>query len=197
MKIVAQIEQVARIRDGSTHYKKTALALAEWGPRLDGKGWRAHTMALPLLMATVITLGAQRGLRHAHHSIFWDFYKVIQFGLLDHRGKPKPLYHAYALLHQLIGKGRTIMKLGGTDRGKWAGGAGAALATKDSKGTLRMLVLNRSRRARKLQLNLDGKPLRPRTIRLFTNPKQPPRQLTPHASQPWRLPGQSMALLTF
>lgn len=175
--IVNKIKQVAASRAASTHYKQIELVLAEWGPTLDGKGWDAATMDLPLLMTTVVALGALQGLDRAHHSIFWDFYSQgrIRFGLLDYDVQPKPLYHAYALLYEWIGAGRDIVSIEGTTEGQLEGGLGVALATKDAQGKTRLLLINRDTKEHTFVLKVDDKEVIPTEVNLFDKPATPPQ----------------------
>lgn len=195
MVIVEQIKQVAASRAKSSNYKQIELVLAEWGPKLDGKGWDATTMDLPLLMSTVIALGAQLGLDRAHHSIFWDFYSQnrIRFGLLDYDVKEKPLYYAYELLHEVIGPGRDIVSVGGASEGKIEAGMGVVLATKDAQGTIRLLLINRDTKAHIFALKVDGKESTPAEVKLFATPGQAPQPLANTSSL--TLPPSSIAVV--
>jgi hypothetical protein len=193
LKIVGDIEQVAAARDKTKSYKKVGLVLAEWGPVLDGTGWDPATMDLPLLVSTVLALGTPAGLERAHHAIFWDFYQVIRFGLLDHDVKPKPLYHAYALLAPVVGSGNKRLPPVDAPSGRLDGGKGAVLASEAAGGETRALLTNRDASSRTVRFEVDGKPVTPAKVTLFDDPKQPPRDAAPAAVL--TLPARSLMLV--
>jgi hypothetical protein len=191
--IAAQIDQVVAARRQSKHYQDAELVLAEWGPSLDGVGWDDQGMDLPLLISTVVALGATAGLDRAHHAIFWDFYAPIRFGLLDHAVEPKPLLRVYSLLAALVGGGNVRLKAKDQEDGRLEDGQGALLAAIDASGLVRLLLINRGSVARASRVELDGKPATPSRVLLFDDPKAPARVLSP--SGLITLPPRSVALL--
>lgn len=174
--IVADIERVAAARRTSASYKSIELALAEWGPQLDGMGWDPKTMDAPLLVSTVLALGAAQGLEHAHRALFYDFYEGLPFGLLDHGVRPKPLYHAYALLASLVGKGWARLPPKGHEDGKLDGGLGAVIASRDDAGVVRALLVNRGASARTATISVQGIAKVPSAVRVFDAPSSPPHE---------------------
>lgn len=177
--LVADIKKVIQARNNSTHYKKVEIVLAEWGPKLSGEGWTDTSMDLPLLIATTLVLSAHLGLDRAHHAIFYDFYKPIKFGLLDNSGNPKPLFYAYKLLNQVIGKGNNLIQLEGMDEGKLEQGTGAVLATQDTVGQIQIMVINRNKKAREFDIQGDLSNKKVMKIITFDNPQQEPRTVQP------------------
>lgn len=196
LKIVEQVKTVTKARDQAKQYNKSEVVLAEWGPTLSGEGWSDTNMDLPLLIGTTLALSAHLGLDRAHHAIFYDFYgpNIIKFGLLDTAGNPKPLFHAYALLHKLIGQGNKLLSLDGPVEGKLENGMGAVLATEDPSGKVQVLIINRTKESRNLEFKVGGSMKQPSEILLFADPSRAPQTQTPASS--FTLPPQSMALIT-
>jgi len=195
LKVADDIEKVAAARRTSTHYANVELALSEWGLQLDGKGWDPKTMDAPLHAATVLALGAASGLDHAHRAIFWDYFAGLPFGLVDHDGKPKPLYWAYAMLAEIVGKGSARLAPKGFASGRFDGGNVAVLATKDDAGVVRVLVVNRSASSRTVEVALSGTTTTPKSVKLFDAPASPPRTIDAAPKLP--LPPRSIALVSF
>ena len=184
--IVGDIEKVADARAASTHYRKAELVLAEWGPTLDGVGWDPETMDVPLLVSTVIALGAPAGLARAHHSIFWDFYPGVPFGLVGHGMHEKPAYHAYALLAAVAGPERELLAPVGREDGRLDDGA--VLASRDASGTRRVLFVNRGDAARTASID-DAVPAR---IVVFDDPSLAPAEVA--AARVFTVPPRSLVL---
>ena len=137
---------------------------------------------------------ATAGLDRAHHAIFYSFYPgAPSFALLRHDASPWPLYHAYALLAQMMTDGATRLSPLGHEDGSLDDGLGAVLASRDTEGTVRLLLVNRSSDPRSVQVELDGEVLPPGEVLLFDDPEQAPATLTPAATL--SLPGRSLALL--
>jgi len=194
LEIVEKVRAVAAVRDASGHYRGTEVVLAEWGPSLDGVGWSAQSMDVPLLVSTVIALGAAAGLDRSHHAIFWDYFPAIRYGLLDHELRPKPLYHAYTLLSAVIGVGAERLAPEGFEDGRLDGGDGAVLASRDPEGRLRVLLVNRGAVARTARIDLGTSPgAVPRAVRLFADHTRPPQQVV--ASRVVTVPPRAMLLL--
>jgi hypothetical protein len=173
--IVAAIEEVAAATAASTGYRDVELVLAEWGPDLAATGGDtayAWSIEPPLLMATVIALGAHAGLGRAHHSIFWDYYRwdVITWGLFDHDLQPKPLAYAYQLLARVITGGAVRLVPRGAADGRLDGGLGAVLATRAADGATRVLLVNRGEEWRRARVRLDGAVATPGAVTAYLLP---------------------------
>jgi hypothetical protein len=173
--IVQSIESVAAAAAISSNYQNVELVLAEWGPNLmttAGDVVFASSMEPPLLMSTVIALGAAAGLDRAHHSIFWDFFpgNAITWGLLDHDANPRPLYRAYELLADVIPEGGERLEPVGLEDGRLDGGLGAVLVTRGPDGAVRAFFANRSPTSRSARLEIDGWPVSPSRVRRFDDP---------------------------
>jgi hypothetical protein len=156
--IVADIRAVAAARAQTRDDREVELALAEWGPALEGSSARGPaSMDFPLLCATVVTLGAAAGLTHAHQSLFWAYYPQLDdvYGLLDNALAAKPLYWAYALMARLFAGGDAV-RLRPSDSGELDGGMGAVLAARDASGRVRVLLVNRNPVPRTARIELDG-----------------------------------------
>jgi hypothetical protein len=199
--IVGAIESVAAAVESSTNYGDLELVLAEWGPDLQTTGGDlefASSMEPPLLMSTVITLGAAAGLDRAHHSIFWDFYpgNVITWGLLDHDVNPRPLYRAYELLTMLISDGAVRLQPTGFEDGRLDGGTGAVLAARDAGDTTRVLFVNRSETVRTARVDLAGSPAQPTRLLVFDQPADPVREVAPEDAV-FDVPARSLVLAEF
>jgi hypothetical protein len=118
---------------------------------------------------------------------------VIRFGLLDHDVKPKPLYHAYALLAPVVGSGNKRLPPVDAPSGRLDGGKGAVLASEAAGGETRALLTNRDASSRTVRFEVDGKPVTPAKVTLFDDPKQPPRDAAPAAVL--TLPARSLMLV--
>ena len=203
LEIAAKVRQVAAAVKASTHFRDVELVLSEWGPDLKATGGDqayAASMEPPLLMSTVIALGANMGLSRSHHTFFWDFYAgdVITWGLYDHAMRPKPLAHAYQLMARLIGAGARRLDIAGIQAGKLDGGQGAILAAREAAtGKVRVLLINRGKAPRRARLRLDAdKPLVPNVITLFDNPARAPRKIRPEGAI-IQVPARSLLLVEY
>jgi hypothetical protein len=190
--IVAKIDQVVAARQASAGHQDVELALSEWGPSLDNTTLDPKTMDVALHNATVIALGAAAGLTHTHHSIFWEFYDGAPAALafIDHHGKPKPAYYAYALLAQVIGTGSSRLVPVGAADGRLDGGMGAVLASRDAAGKVRVLLVNRGAFAR--TATVGGVPT---AVTVFDDPAHPPHAVSPSA--PVTVPPRSLVLVEY
>jgi hypothetical protein len=167
--IVADVAQVIAARAASTHYQSKELALTEWGPDL-GTPPDAKTMDMPLLVATVIALAATAGLERTYHSLFYDFYAGLPYGLVDHTGAPKPLYGAYLLLAQTIAGGSDRIAITNHADGKIDDGQGAAIAARDATGKVRVLLVNRGGAARTARIDRSGAAANPAQVQQLDDP---------------------------
>jgi hypothetical protein len=143
--IATDISTVADAVANSTYYQDLELVLAEWGSDLDtttSDPDYANSMDPPLLMSSVIAMGAALGLDRAHHAIYYDFHPGIKLGLIGNDGSPKPLYHAYELLSESITAG-SVMLVPDNATDNQLTNNGAVLVTRDSGGTVRALFINR------------------------------------------------------
>lgn len=192
MKIVADIRQVTDARKKSAHYQNVELALTEWGPSLVTTV-DPTTMDGPLLVSTVIALGATAGLDRAHHTFFYDYYAGIPWGLVDHDLKPQPLYHAYELLNAVVAGGSDRLAPRGFETGELDAGMGAVLATRDAAGKVRVLVINRGSGARTVQIDLKGTKPVPTRVLTFDVPGVAARP-SPN-SLPVTVPPRAMVLV--
>jgi hypothetical protein len=173
--IVAAIEEVAAAAAASTGYRDVELVLAEWGPGLAATGGDvayAWSIEPPLLMATVIALGAAAGLGRAHHAIFWDYYRwnAITWGLFDHDLQPKPLAYAYQLLARAIPDDAVRLRPRAPADARLDDGLAAALATRDLAGTTRVLLVNRGDEWRTARVLLDGATATPGAVTAYLLP---------------------------
>ena len=200
--IVEKIEQVAAAAQSSTNYQNIELALAEWGPDLAtsaGDQIYAASMGPPLHAATVIALGAAAGLDRAHRAIFYDFHPNIALGLLNNAASPKPLYRGYEMLAKVIFSGAMRLTPDGMTDGKFEGGMGAVLVSKDSGGTIRVLFVNRNTGARSASVELDSTPETPTTVYVFDGTDDPAQPLrTVAATGPdIELPAESLVVVEY
>ncbi|MBW2731365.1 MAG: hypothetical protein JRH20_03170 [Deltaproteobacteria bacterium] len=195
LETVDEIAHLEGLLAESTHYKQAELVLAEWGPNLGGahQDWDPESMDVPLLVARVLALGAAAGLDRAHHTMFYDFYEGIPFGLLRHDLSPKPLYHAYALLARVITPGALRLPPLDDESGRLEGGVGAVLASKGADGSLRVLLVNTADTPRTLALVREGSPVERARITRFDTPNEAP--LSEEASFPLALPARSLVLI--
>jgi hypothetical protein len=191
--IVGDVQKVASARDASTRYAGAELSLSEWGPDL-ANTLDSSTMDMPLLVATVIARGASLGLDRAYHTLFWDYFAIIPWGMLDHGVAPRPLFHAYELLAALVGGGADRLVVAGATDGSLAGGDGAALASRDfASSKTRVFVVNRSAAARTVRIDVGGAPATPARIRAFDDPHAAVHDVAP--STVFTLAARSMALV--
>lgn len=161
--IVTDIKTVADAVANSTYYQdlelELELVLAEWGSDLDtttSDPDYANSMDPPLLMSSVIAMGAALGLDRAHHAIFYDFHPGIKLGLIGNDGSPKPLYRAYELLSESITAGSVMLVPDNATDNQLANN-GAVLVTRDSGDTIRALFINRDTSAHTASLeNASG-----------------------------------------
>jgi hypothetical protein len=191
--IVASIKQVVDARAGSTHYRTAELALAEWGPDLQSSP-PPTTMDLPLLVASVIARGATLGLEHAHHSLFYAFVPGLPYAVVAADGTPLPTYHAYALLHELIGDGASRVAITGVADGSLDGGMAAVIAARTTSGQVRVLVVNRGSRARTARIDASGSTATPSRVEIYDDPAGAPHEITPATVV--SVPPRSLALIT-
>jgi hypothetical protein len=191
--VVADIETVATARAASALHPSVELALSEWGPALTGSTLDATKMDVALHNATVLALGAAAGLTHAHHSTFWQptasfnvnldllFGSNQQFTLL-------PAYHAYTLLAAVIGSGRSRLEPAGAADGKLDQGLGAVLASLDSSGVVRVLLINRESSARTATVGAI-----PTAVTVFDDPTRAPYSVSP--TEVVTVPASSLVLI--
>jgi hypothetical protein len=116
----------------------------------------------------VVAAAALAGVGRAHRAILWDFHPggILTLGLASHDAAPKPLTRAYELLARVIGDGTTLAHT----RVLSSPGTGAALATRNAAGRLRVLFVNPSRIARKAIPRIDGEERPPRKLFVFDDP---------------------------
>jgi len=193
--VVADIETVAAARQASAKHHDVELVLAEWSQSLAGSTLDPDSMDLALHNATVLALGAAAGLSRAHHAIFWDFLApgAPTIGILDHDFTPKPAYYAFALLAQVIGGGASRLAPAANPDGKLDGGMGAALASVDAGGKVRVLLVNRSSTARTARVDLPAGAAAPSRVRAFADPKSAPADVAP--STVIAVPARSLVLI--
>jgi hypothetical protein len=79
-------------------------------------------------------------------------------------------YWTFVLLAQLSGGGASRLGAAGFADGRLDGGMGAVLASMDSSGTVRVLLVNRNSAARTATVDAS-----PTAITVFDDPSQPPR----------------------
>ncbi|WP_455222710.1 GH39 family glycosyl hydrolase [Kaarinaea lacus] len=196
--IAADIELVANAVADSTHYQNVELVLAEWASDLDltaGDSTYANSMQPPLVMATVITLGAASGLDRAHHSIFYDFHPGIALGLIDNNGTPKPLYRAYELLSEVITES-SVMLQSGNAPGNQLGNNGAVLISRDSGGTFRALFINRDTNSHTASLQNAAGPMTSAQIKTFSDHTAPVATQVINQTT-FTIPAQSLVMVEF
>ncbi|HEX4417230.1 MAG TPA: hypothetical protein VH165_04985 [Kofleriaceae bacterium] len=191
--IVDAIQQVVTARAGSTHYRGIELALSEWGPDLTNAP-APTTMDTPLLVATVLARGAALGLEHAHHSLFYAFVPGLPYAAVAADGSPLPLYHAYELLHDLIGTGADRLAIAGAPDGALDGGTGAVVASHAAGGPVRVLVVNRGTAARTARVDAGGATATPSRVDVFDDPAAPPHPIAPSAVV--SVPAHAIVLIT-
>lgn len=187
-RIVGDVRQVAAARAATTHYRNVELALTEWGPSLttDSKARSMTSMDFPLLVSSVLSLGAAAGLSHAHQALFWDNSGILPYGLLDHDVKPRPIYWAYALLSRVVGgflyAGARRLVPAGLESGELDGGMGAVIASRDAFGKTRVLLTNRGATARSARVDVGGATRTPSLVLSMTAPRLAPVAVTPTPS---------------
>jgi hypothetical protein len=167
--IVADVQSVVNARAASKTYTGAELSLSEWGPDLSNT-LDPTTMDLPLLVATVLARAATLGLDRSDHTLFWDYFAGIPWGLLDDTVKPVPLDYAYVLLAATIGSGSTRLVVGGATEGALDAGNGAVLAARDASGTTHVLLVNRGTAARTTEVTVNGAGAMPSRVRVFDSP---------------------------
>ncbi len=191
MAIVADIEKVTAARAASTHYKDAELVLSEWGPNLQNT-LDPSTMDQPLLVSTVIALGATAGVARMHHTFFYDYFAGLPWGMVDHSLAPKPLYGAYLLLAGLIGDGADRLTVLGHADGR-LDADGAAIASRGADGVVRVFLVNRGGAPRTVRVATAGAARTPSAVRVFSDPKA--GVVTAPASPVVTLPARSIALV--
>jgi hypothetical protein len=167
--IVADVQSVVNARAASKTYTGAELSLSEWGPDLSNT-LDPTTMDLPLLVATVLARSATLGLDRSDHTLFWDYFAGIPWGLVDNTVQPVPLDYAYVLLAATIGSGSTRLVVGGATDGALDAGNGAVLAARDGSGTTHVLLVNRGTAARTTGVTVNGVGAMPSRVRVFDSP---------------------------
>lgn len=196
--IRADIAMVADAAAASSRYQNLELVLAEWGSDLAttvSNPAYANSMSPPLLMSSVIAMGAALGLDRSHHALFYDYHSAVTLGLVDNSGNPKPLYRAYELLHQMIGDGN-VMLVPDNAPGNQSGDWGNVLVTKDSAGIVRALFINRDNADHIARVDNHGAALTSIEISTFSDSSQPlQRQNT--TTTDIEVPAHSMVMAAF
>ena len=195
--IIDFVQTVATARQASEGYRDVEMILAEWGPFPD-QPFDADNMDQPLRMATVLAIAPALGLDRAHHTIFYDYWgnDVVKWGLLKHGTlEPRPLFHAYELLNDLIGDGATMLTPGGYEDHRIDGDVGAVLAGRGDDGATRVLLINRSPETRTARIDAGGRALKPRELKVFDDPTAPIR--AGDRSRAFEVPPRSLVLATF
>jgi hypothetical protein len=107
---------------------------------------------------------------------------------------PLPLYHAYALLHALIGAGADRLAIAGAPEGALDAGAGAVVAARAPGGPIRVFVVNRNAAPRTVRVDVAGAVATPSRVELFDDPAAPPHDVAP--STVVAVPPRSLMLIT-
>jgi hypothetical protein len=165
--IANDIKTVVSARAASSRFKNAELALTEWGPDLE-KHPDPKSMTPALIIAEALILGANLGLDRAHHSIIWDFYNGVPFGVVDHAGNPKRTHQAYKLLSETIRTRSERLNVSTAPEGRLGGGA--VLVVRDSETrAIRVLLVNRNAFATTARIDFDGAPQTPRAVSIFAD----------------------------
>ena len=173
--IVADIATVAAARAATTHYQGAGLALTEWGADLATPPDPSQ-IDQALIAALVIARGATLGLERADRSLFYDFIPGIPYSLVHQDGSVNPAFHAYELMHALIGGGADRLPIAGAPDGAFDGGAGAAVVGRGGDGVVRALLVNTGGAAR-----TAGFATTPARVQVFDDPTAAPRDVAPTA----------------
>ncbi len=190
--IVHFTEIAAAARERSATYPDIDLMLTEFGPFPDVP-FDDASLEQPVRIATALVLGIGAGLDRAHHTIFYDYWgdSAVQWGLVSHDVRPKPLFHAYALLHRLIGEGATPWVPVDHPSGRLDDG-GAVVVAEGEDGVTRALVVNRSSDPRTVGFSIDGRRIRPTALTVYDDPTGAPHDALP--GEVVLLPGPSLGL---
>src|SRR5262249_41562514 len=143
------IQMVAAARKAGSH-AVAELLVTEWNVSLLGTKLDATKMDVALHHAELLTLAASAGVTHAHHALFSGYLGpgLPGLGLINHDFSPKPSYHAFSLLAQVIRDGAARLSPPESPDGKLDNGMGSVLASKDAAGKIRVLFVNRGDAAR-------------------------------------------------
>ena len=190
LELVADIAAVTSARAASTSYAHVELALSEWGNDLTTPP-SPDLIDQALLTATVLARGATLGLDRAHRSLFYDFIPGVPYSLVHQDGTVNPVYHAYALLHGLIGDGATRLAIAGAPDGSFDAGDGAVLAGKGSDGVVRVLLVNRGSSSRTARIDGAGAVT---AVSVFDDPVGAPHAAAPSAVV--TVPARAIVLVT-
>ncbi len=192
--VLEALRTVASARDASTHYRNVELVLAEWGPFLDARAPASDSMETGLLVATVLARAPALGVTRTHRSLVVDLAPGmdIPYAPLATDGTPKPLYHAYELLHALVEGGGERLPITGAPDGAFAGGLGAALVL-EAGGTERALVVNRDTQSHTVGLSVAGVRTSFTRVLVFDAPGSAPHDAP--AGAVVRVPAGAMAVL--
>ena len=194
--VVAKIESVAAARSASSNYADIELVLAEWGPDLGTSASDPlfnSSMEAALHPATVVALGATAGLDRAHRAIFWAYFDGMGFGLLDHALGRRPAYHAYVLLHGLIGSNRFRLLPTAPSDGRLDNGMAALLGSIDEAGVVRLLFVNRGTEARETVVEIGTTETVPSKVEVFDDPAGGIEEKAP--STTFEIPPKSIVLV--
>lgn len=188
--IANDIKTVVNARAQSTRYKNAEIALTEWGPDLE-KHPDPASMDPALIITEALILGANLGLDRAHHSIIWDFYSGVPFGVVDHNGNAKPTHAAYKILSETIRSRSERLRVSTAAEGRLD--KGAVLAVRDpGTHSVRVLLVNRSTSFLNARVDVDGAAKKPVTFSVVgaLAPSAPTSAVFP-------IPPRSVALVTF
>lgn len=169
MDVVEKIRLVAVAVESAPHFANAEIALTEWGPDLENLP-DPHLMDQALHAMTVLVLGAAMGLDHAHRAIFYAFYDGIPFGMVENDVSPRPILRAYEMLSQVIREGARRLPPAGFENGELEFGQGVVLAARQADGSVRVLIVNRADAERTVDFELDGNPVLPSTLKIFSDP---------------------------
>jgi hypothetical protein len=121
----------------------------------------------------VIALGTAVGLDRTHNAIFYDYHPTIALGLVDNNGQPRTLYRGYEIMAEVIVPGAERLSPGEFADGRLDAGMGAVLVSRDSTGTVRILLVNRNSSERTAIVELDGSATTPSKIYAFDGTDDP------------------------
>jgi hypothetical protein len=185
LKIQNDIIEVTNARALSKRYATSEVVLSEWGPDLTQPP-SGRSMDPALLAASVLVSAAHQGLDRAMHSLFYDFYPPVPFGLIDNSLQPKPLYYVYSFLHSMIGAGADQIKAEVVNIG-----AGSTLAARDSSGAIKVLIVNLDTQSQTFNVRLNLQTVTPKSVMVLDDPAQPPRVTSDLVA-----PARSVVLIT-